>query len=77
MYIWFINLGCKCDIFFFTQFNNNSNKKKKFVQPMGSTQLNPTQPMWVGLGWTYVMGWIGLNFFLSHHGGLSRKILST
>ena len=20
--------------------------------------------MWVGLGWTYVMDWIGLNFFL-------------
>ena len=26
---------------------------------MGLTQL-----MWVGLGWTYMMGWIGLNFFL-------------
>ena len=27
MYILFINLGGKCDIFFSTQFNNNSNKK--------------------------------------------------
>ena len=38
MYIFFINLGSKCDIFFSTQFNNNSNKKI-------------VQPMWVGLGW--------------------------
>ena len=30
---------------------------------MGSTRLNPTHVGWVGLGWTYVMGWIGLNFF--------------
>ena len=49
MYILFINSGGKCDIFFFAQFNNNSNKKKLSnlcVQP------NPTQPMlgWVGLG---------------------------
>ena len=37
----------KCDIFFFAQFNNNSNKKKlsnSWVQP------DPTRPMWVGLG---------------------------
>ena len=41
MYISFINLGGKYDIFFSTQFNNNSNKK--IVKPMGSTRLNPTQ----------------------------------
>ena len=44
-------------IFFFSnQFNNNSNKKEIF-QPMSSTR-----PMWVGLGWTYVMGWVGLGW---------------
>ena len=43
-------------------------------------QPDPTQPMWVGLGWTYVMGWVGLGwfeFFLTHHGGLGQKIPST
>ena len=29
--------------------------------------------MWVRLGWTYVMGWIGLNFFFTHHGGQVKK----
>ena len=48
MYILFINLGGRCDIFFSTQFNNNSNKKKNF-QPMGSTPPNPTHVGWVGL----------------------------
>ena len=62
MYILFINSGGKYNIFFSAQFNNNSNKKK-IVQPMGSTQPNPTQPMWVRLGWTYVMGCVELNFF--------------
>ena len=62
MYILFINSGDKCDIFFSIQFNNNSNKKKIF-QPIGSTRPNSTQVDWVGLGWTYVMGWVGLNFF--------------
>ena len=47
MYILFINTGGKCDMFFSAQFNNNSNKQKLF---------NP-------LCWTYVMGWVGLNFF--------------
>ena len=46
-------------IFFFTQFNNNNNK---ICQTHG---FNPTHVGWVGLGWTYVMGWIGLNFFES------------
>ena len=41
MYILFINSGGKYNIFFSAQFNNNSNKKK-IVQPMGSTQPNPT-----------------------------------
>ena len=36
--------------------------------------LNPTQPDPCGLGWTYVMGWIRLKFFLIHHGGLGQKI---
>ena len=49
MYILFINSGGKCDIFFSTQFNNNSNKKK-IVQPMGSTRPNPTYVGWVRLG---------------------------
>ena len=53
MYILFINSGGRCDIFFSAQFNNNSKKKKKIVQPMSSTPL-----MWVGLGWTNVMGWV-------------------
>ena len=66
MYILFINSSGKCDIFFSAQFNNNSNKKKlsnPWVQP------NPTQLMWVGLGWVEI--------FLTHHGGLGKKILST
>ena len=54
MYILFINLSGKCDIFFSAQFNNNSNKK--IVQPMDSTRPNTTHVGWVGLGWIYVMG---------------------
>ena len=35
---------------------------------MGSIQPNPTHVgwvglVWVGLDWTYVTGWVGLNFF--------------
>ena len=48
MYILFINSDGKCDRYFSTQFNNNSNKK--IVQPMGSTRPNPTHVGWVGLG---------------------------
>ena len=55
MYILFINLGSKCDIFFSTQFNNNS-YKKKLSNPW--VQLDPCE-----LRWTYVMGCVGLNFF--------------
>ena len=47
MYILFINLDDKCDIFFSTQFNNNSNKK---ICP--THKFNPIH-----------MGWIGLCFF--------------
>ena len=59
MYIFFINSGGKCDIPFSTQFNNNSKKKKNCP----THRFNPTQPNPCGLGWTYVMGWVGLNFF--------------
>ena len=52
-----------CDIFFSTQLKNNSNKKK--ICPTHG--FNPTHVSWVGLGWTYVMGWVELNFFLTHH----------
>ena len=55
MYILFINSGGRCDIFFSAQFNNNSNKKK-LSNPW--VQLGP-----YGLGWTYVMRWVRLNFF--------------
>ena len=55
MYILFINLGGKCDIFFSAQFNNNSNKKNCPTHGFNLTQPNPC-----GLGWTYVMGWVGL-----------------
>ena len=58
MYILFINSGDKCDIFFSIQFNNNSNKKNFPTHRFNPTQLNPCR-----LGWTYVMGWVGLNFF--------------
>ena len=65
MYILFITSSGRCDIYihtykyiyiyiYFAQFNNNSNKKK--FQTHG---FNPTQPNPCGLGWTYVMGWVG------------------
>ena len=69
MYILFINLGGKCDIFFFLL--NLIIVIKKIVQPMGSTRPNPTHVGWAGLGW------VGLNFFLTHHGGLGQKITLT
>ena len=75
MYFFFTALGSKCDIyiyifFFFVQFNNNS--KKNIVQPMGSTRTNTTHVGWVGL--MDRLGWVGLNFFLTNHGGLGQKI---
>ena len=74
MYILFINLSGKCDIFFFTQFNNNSNKKK-IIQLMSLTWLNPTHVGWIGLDLCDGLGWV--EFFFTHHGGLDQKILST
>ena len=59
MYILFINPGGKRDIFFSAQNNNNSNKKNCPTYGFNRTQPNPCR-----LGWTHVMGWIGLNFFL-------------
>ena len=47
-------------IFFSTQFNNNNNNNNlsnSWVQP------DPCELGWVGLNWTYVTSWIGLNFF--------------
>ena len=44
MYILFINLSGKCDIFFSAQFNNYNNKKN--CQAHG---FNPTHVGWVGL----------------------------
>ena len=41
------------------------------------TQPNPIHVGWVGLGWTSIMGQVGLNFFLFHHGGLGWKNSST
>ena len=74
MYILFINLGSKCDIFFLI--NLIIIAIKKIIQPMDSTQPNPTHMGWVGFGLTYVMGWIGLKKNLTHHGGLGQKIPS-
>ena len=58
-------------IFFSTQFNN---KLKKICQTLGFSPTQP-QPIPCGLGWTYVMGWV--EFFLTYHGGLGKKIPST
>ena len=51
MYILFINSNSKCDIFFSTQFNNNSNKKN-----CPTHEFNPTQPNPTHVDWTNVMG---------------------
>ena len=40
---------------------------------MGSTR--PNRLMWVGLDLCNGLGWV--EFFLTHHGGLGQKILST
>ena len=39
---------------------------------MGSTRTNTTHVGWVGL--MDRLGWVGLNFFLTNHGGLGQKI---
>ena len=73
MYILLINLDGKYDIYFFL-LNLIIIVIKKNCQTHG---FNPTQPDPCGLGWTYVMGWVWLNFFLTHHGGLGQKIILT
>ena len=32
-------------------------------QKIPSTRPNPTHVSWIRLGWTYILSWIGLNFF--------------
>ena len=39
---------------------------------MGLTRTNTTHVGWVGL--MDRLGWVGLNFFLTNHGGLGQKI---
>ena len=58
MYILFINLGAS--VMFFFLLNLIRIVIKKNYPTHG---FNPTQPNPYGLGWTYVMGWVGLNFF--------------
>ena len=69
MYILFIYLGGKCDIFFFL-LNLIIIVIKKIIQLMG----------WVGSGWVGLdlcdgLGWV--EFFLTYHGRLGQKISST
>ena len=40
---------------------------------MGLTRPSPTHVGWVGLDWTYVMGWVELNFFLPNMVGWVKK----
>ena len=63
MYILFINSNDKCGIFFLLNLIIIVIKK---ILPNPWVQLDPTRPMWVGL-----------NFFLTHHGGLGQKISLT
>ena len=63
MYILFINSNDKCGIFFLLNLIIIV-IKKNLSNPW--VQLDPTQPMWVGL-----------NFFFTHHGGLGQKISLT
>ena len=59
MYILFINSGNRYDIFFSAQFNNNV----IIIKNYSTHGFNLTQPDPFGLGWIYVMDWVGLNFF--------------
>ena len=36
--------------------------------------MGSTRPMWVGLDLCDELGLVGVNFFLTYHGGLSQKI---
>ena len=60
MYFFFTDLGSKCDIYIYIYilFNLIIIVKKILSNPW--VQPEPTQPMWVGLGWTYVISWVGL-----------------
>ena len=49
MYILFINLGGRCDIFFSTQFNNNNCPTHRF---------NLAHVGWVGLGLCDRLNWV-------------------
>ena len=40
-------------------------------------ESNPTQPNSRGLGWAPMMGWVGLNIFLTYHDRLGLKNSST
>ena len=69
MYIFFINSGGRCNIFFLLNLIIIVTKKKKknsnlWVQP------NPIRPMWVGLDLCDELGWV--EFFFTHHGGLGQ-----
>ena len=48
-------------------------KKNCPTYHISSIQLNLTHVGWVGLGWTYVMGWVVLNFFLPTMIGWVKK----
>ena len=56
MYILFINLSGKYNIFFL--FNLIIIVIKKIIQPIGLTRPNP--PMWVRLDLYKGLGWVGL-----------------
>ena len=75
MYILFINSGSKCDIFFSTQFNNDSNKKNYPTHEFNPTQPNPTHVNWIGLDKCDGLSWV--EFFFIHHDELGKKISST
>ena len=75
MYILFINLGSKCDIFFSNQFNNNSNKKNYPTDGFNPTQPNPYGLGWIGFDLCDGLDWIKKKN-LTHHGGLGQKIPS-
>ena len=77
MYILFINLGGKCDIYiyiYFAQFNNNSNKKNCPTHGFNPTQPNPCGLGWVGLDLYDGLGWIEFFFDLPWWVGLKNPL---